>query len=55
MDKETIRLVREEIIARYNALSNEDKEILRVNREKEYAIVMKKLFPEEIFEGLSSA
>ena len=55
MDEETIKKVREEIITRFNSLSYDEKEIIRLNREKEYAVVMRKLFPEEVFEGLSSA
>ena len=55
MDEETIKTVREYMIASYNAFSNEEKEILRLNREQEYAIVIKKLFPAEVFEGLNSA
>tara|TARA_B100000424_G_C22667140_1_gene366496 strand:+ start:263 stop:430 length:168 start_codon:yes stop_codon:yes gene_type:complete len=55
MDEETINKVREYIIISYNGLSDEEKEIIRLNREKEYAVVMRKLFPEEVFEGLSSA
>jgi len=54
MNEEIIQIVRQEIIKNFNMLSDEEKEIIRTNKGTAYTSVLKKLFPQGVFEGLSS-
>jgi len=54
MDEEIIQIVRQEIIKNFSMLSDEEKEIMRANKGTAYTAVLKKLFPQGVFEGLSS-
>ena len=46
--------VRQEIIKNFNALSDAEKELLRINKGTPYSRVIRKLLPQGILEGLSS-
>ena len=54
MDSEIIQEVRQEIIKNFNALSDAEKELLRINKGTPYSRVIRKLLPQGILEGLSS-
>jgi len=54
MDKEVIQIVRQEIIKNFSMLSDKEKEIMRTNKGTAYTAVLKKLFPQGVFDGLSS-
>ena len=54
MDDEIKQVVRQEIIQNFNSLTDDEKEILRVNKGTTYTGVLRKLLPQGILDGLSS-
>jgi len=54
MDDEIKQVVRQEIIQNFNSLTDDEKEILRVNKGTTYTRVLRKLLPQGILDGLSS-
>ena len=54
MNEEIMRLIRQEVIQNFNNLTDEEKELMRINKGTPYTQVIRKLLPQVIFEGLSS-
>ena len=54
MNEEIKQIFRQEIIKNFNSLTDDEKEILRVNKGTTYTRVLRKLLPQGILDGLSS-
>ena len=54
MNEEIMQLIRQEVIQNFSNLTDEEKELMRINKGTPYTQVIRKLLPQGIFEGLSS-
>ena len=49
---EGVKAIQSEMVANYQALSEDEKEIIRANQDTPYAQLLRRVIPAEVFEGL---
>ena len=49
---ESVKAIQSEMVANYMALSEDEKEVIRANQDTPYAQLLRRVIPEEVFDGL---